>query len=120
MDTEFIQQQIRVWVETRLGNNAMNPHERGRRSFEENAELFQALGGTREEAYRIVDHVFDKPVGLVSQELGGCALTLLAAAEGCNHNLGDCAQKELVRIFDLPMEKFRKRQEQNVVDGIGD
>lgn len=119
MDTEILQTQIRLWVETRLGKEAMNPHERGMRSHEESTELFQALGGTREEAHRIVDHVFDKEPGVISQELGGAALTLIAAAEGCSYNLGACANAELYRIFSLPMEKFQKRQEQNVADGIG-
>lgn len=120
MDTALMQSQIRLWVVTRLGEEAMNPHERGRRGTEEHLELFQVVGGTREEAHRLVDHVFDKPVGDAEQELGGCALTLLACAEGLNYHLGECAQNELMRIFSLPMEKFQKRQAQNVVDGIGD
>lgn len=119
MDTEIMQTQIRLWVETRLGEAAMHPHERGSRQHEESTELFQALGGTREEAHRIVDHVFDKESGVISQELGGAALTLIAAAEGSNYNLGACANAELFRIFSLPMEKFQKRQAENVADGIG-
>lgn len=119
MFTGEIQTQIRLWVETRLGLDAMHPHERGMRSLEETLELFQTLHGTREEAYRLVDHVFNKAPGHTRQELGGAALTLLACAEGCAFNLGDCAQAELDRVFSLPMEKFQKRQAQNVVDGIG-
>jgi hypothetical protein len=116
---EYIQQQIRLWIVTRLGQKAMNLPERGRRAFEESAEVGQALGVTREEAHRIVDHVFDKPVGQLSQELGGAALTLLACAEASKNNLGNCVTNELARIHSLPKEKFQKRQEQNILDGIG-
>lgn len=119
MDTSNIQKQIRIWVETRLGKEAMNYPERGRRSLEENLELGQALGVTREEAHRLVDHVFDKPLGEIQQELGGAALTLSAAAEAAGFNLGECAQAELDRVYSLPMEKFQKRQAENVRDGIG-
>lgn len=120
MDTAYLQTQIKTWVVTRLGPKAMRVHERGMRSYEENTELFQALKGTREEAHRIVDHVFDKPVGDPLQELGGCGLTLLACAEALDFDLGVAIQAELDRIFLLPIEKFQKRQAQNVVDGIGE
>lgn len=119
MDTKNIQKQIALWVRTRLGDDAMHPCERGRRSVEENLELEQALGVSREEAHRLVDHVFDKPVGEVSQEFGGSALTLLVAAESMGVDLGNVADNELYRIYSLPMEKFRKRQAENVVNGIG-
>lgn len=120
MDTSDMQTQIKTWVVTRLGQKAMHPHERGSRCEEETTELFQAVGGTREEAHRIVDHVFDKAAGNPLQELGGCALTLLACAEALDWDLGLAAQDELDRVFSLPMEKFQKRQAQNVRDGIGE
>lgn len=119
MDTKNIQKQTAIWVMTRLGDEAMHPTERGRRVHEESTELFQTLGGTREEAHRIVDHVFDKPVGTSYQEFGGAALTLAVAAESLGVDLGEAAQAELDRIFSLAPEKFKKRQAQNVVDGIG-
>lgn len=120
MNTADMQEQIKMWVVTRLGSEAMRCHERGLRSSEENAELVQAFGVTREEAHRIIDRVFNKPVGDIKQELGGAMLTLLACAESAGCNLGMAAQDELDRIFLLPMEKFRSRQDQNVKDGIGE
>lgn len=120
MDIAYVQTQIKTWVITRLGPKAMHSHERGRRCHEESTELFQAVGGTREEAHRIVDHVFDKPPGNPLQELGGCGLTLLACAESLDWDLGHSIQDELDRIFTLPMEKFQKRQAENVLNGIGE
>ncbi len=120
MDTGYIQEQIRVWVETRLGVKAMHTHERALRSLEETLELGQTLAVTREEAHKLVDHVFDKEVGDTYQELGGAALTLLACASGCHANLGDAIHRELTRIYSLPMEKFQKRQAENIANGIGE
>lgn len=118
-DTIEIQKRIRRWVESRLGPAAMYLHERGMRASEENIELVQCCGVTREEYHALVDHVYDKPVGDIHQELGGAALTLLALADGAAHVLSQCADRELERIESLPPEKFRKRQEENVANGIG-
>jgi len=118
-DTIEIQKRIRRWVESRLGMDAMDAHERATRSLEENNELGQSLGVTREEAHKIVDHVFDKEPGNPEQELGGAALTLLGCADGAGHVLSQCAGKELLRIESLPWDKFRKRQTENAANGIG-
>jgi hypothetical protein len=98
----------------------MEPHERGMRSLEENIELGQSVGVTREEAHRLVNHVFDKKPGYTSQELGGAALTLLACADGCGYLLSECALAELHRIEQSPREKFSKRQTENAANGIGE
>lgn len=118
-ETLDIQKRIRRWVESRLGMAAMDLHERGMRSGEEQIELGQCCGVTREEYHALVDHVFDKPVGEIRQELGGTALTLLACADGAGYVLSECAIRELERVESLPPEKFRKRQAENVVNGIG-
>lgn len=120
MNTASIQNELRQWIETRLGLKAMHPKERGRRAGEEVLELMQVLGVDRTEAHRLVDHVYDKPVGDLRQELGGAALTLLGCAEGTGYNLGVCAEDELKRILELPPEKFQKRQSENIRDGIGE
>jgi hypothetical protein len=120
MDTLDIQERTRQWIESRLGEKAMNLHERGLRQYEESNELAQALGVSLLEALRIVIHVYSKKIGDIEQELGGAALTLLGCAEGFGMHLGWCAEKELGRIESLPPEKFRKRQDQNVRDGIGE
>lgn len=118
-DTVAAQKRIRYWVESRLGIMAMDIRERGRRSAEENIELAQCCGVTEEEYLSLVKHVYSKPVGVIEQELGGTILTLLACAEGAGFVLSECADKELERIESLPPEKFRKRQAENVANGIG-
>ncbi len=119
LNTADVQKRVRKWVESRLGNRAMENHERGMRSLEESLELAQALSVTRDEALRLLDFVFLGDPGEIKQEIGGCMMTLLAAAEGAGYVASDCAMAELSRIETLPPEKFRKRQDHNWRCGIG-
>jgi hypothetical protein len=118
-ETIDVQKRIRRWVESRLGMAAMDLHERGMRNSEENIELAQCCGVTEREYLALVRYVYSKPVGDIQQELGGASLTLLACADGAGYVLSQCADKELERIESLPSEKFRKRQAENVANGIG-
>ena len=120
MDTVDIQKRVRRWVETRLGVDAMRPHERAMRMLEEAVELAQALGVSEEEFLHIGAIVWTKPTGEFRQELGGAALTLLGCADGCGEILSECAFKELQRIESLPPEKFQRRQALNAEAGIGE
>lgn len=114
-----IAERVHVWVVTRLGVKAMEPHERAMRMLEEALELAQAMGVTEEEAERLRANVFQKPAGEVAQELGGAAITLFACAESVGQSLLDCGKKEMDRVESLPVDRFRRRQEQNVQEGIG-
>lgn len=119
LNTLGVQKRIRAWVESRLGNKAMDNHERGMRSLEESLELAQALGVTSDEAALLIRFVFMNDPGEIKQEIGGCMMTLMAAAEGTGYLASECALAELSRIETLPPEKFRKRQEHNAKCGIG-
>lgn len=107
------------WVRTRLGYEAMDPHERGMRFGEESFELLQAIGLTKEELIKLMDHVYSKEPGRVGQEIGGCVTTLLPLAESQNVDMNIAALMEIDRIHSLPPEKFQRRQELNVSLGIG-
>ena len=82
-----------------------DPDERAKRFFEEATELFQAthstaISGTdaRAMAHRMVDHVFDKPVGDVYQEFGGVELTAMALARVCGVSKFQAGVDELERV----------------------
>lgn len=72
--------------------------ERRDRHAEEDAELLQALGLTREAHHRIVDYVHDRPVGEPDQEMGGTVHTLAALAGLAGLDMMACAERELARV----------------------
>lgn len=91
--------------------------ERGLRLVEEAVELGQAIGITREQAHRLVDYVFDRPVGEVRQEIGGVALTLSAVASVSNASVEECWHDELSRVM-LRIEETRAKQQAKARQGI--
>jgi len=108
-----------LWVRSRLGDDAMFPHERGMRFLEEALELAQAVGLTEVEIDKVKAHVYAKSVGRVEQEIGGVVSTLLTLAQAHGVSMNEAALAEIDRIHKLPKEKFRKRQELNAELGIG-
>jgi NTP pyrophosphatase (non-canonical NTP hydrolase) len=69
------------------------------RFFEEATELVQAVGTTREDAHRLVDYVFDRPVGEPSQEVGGVMITLAGLCLSAGIDLHDAGETELARVW---------------------
>jgi len=58
------QQRTRLWIEHCFGLEIANDKdERNHRFLEESLELVQSLGCTKEEALKIVDYVYGRPVG---------------------------------------------------------
>lgn len=108
------QLRIAQWVFDTLGaENYNNPQERSVRLLEEAMELAQALEVDRKVLHRLVDYVYNRPVGEVSQELAGSAVTLLACAASTNVSLSDALLKEIERIETPEIrDKVRRRQEE--------
>jgi NTP pyrophosphatase (non-canonical NTP hydrolase) len=107
------------WVRSRLGDNAMRAHERGMRFLEESLELAQAVGVGEVSVMNLTRFVFSRDKGVVAQEIGGVGTTLLALSESQGIPMMEAIQAEIDRIYSLPMEKFRKRQQLNAEAGIG-
>lgn len=85
--------------------------ERAYRFFEEAGELFQAIGMTREDAIKVVDYVYGRPDGQVSQEIGGVMITLLALASQQGLNVAHCTRIEHDRITQPDIQKkIREKQ----------
>lgn len=114
-----IQSVMTDWVVRVLGLSSMHRKERVKRFFEESVELAQATGLTVKQAHRLVDFVYNKPVGGISREIGGVYTTLVTLAQACDKDTLICALMEVDRVHSLPPEKFQKRQQQNIKDGIG-
>lgn len=116
VDIRMLQRDTEEWIR-RCFPGATLPEERGLRALEEMIELAQAMGVDRGQAHRLVDYVFDRPVGEIGQEIGGVALTLSAVASTVDIDLGSCWQTELDRVNDR-IEQVREKQKFKATQGI--
>jgi hypothetical protein len=115
-----LQKRVADWVIISFGPEVLNDRdERGMRLVEEAIELGQAIGLSQERLHVLVDYVYSRPVGHLPQEFGGTAVTLLAAAETCNINVGEELIKEIERVESIPVEHFRAKNRVKKSAGIG-
>ena len=111
MLSQTLQTGIARWIIEIFGwDSYLNKNERAKRFLEEAIELNQAMGVSQEDALRLVNHVYSKPVGDVEQELGGVGITLLALGSALSLDVSALTLREYARISALPADHFRKRQ----------
>ena len=72
--------------------------ERGFRFGEEAIELLQANGTTKEDVLKLVDYVYGRPAGELTQEVGGTMVTLAALCAARGIDLLDAADSEQQRV----------------------
>jgi len=109
------QRQLKVaeWVIRAFGESSQyDIKHRGLRFLEEAMELYQAVGGDPELAHNMVTHVFSRPPGKISQEIGGSGLTLLSLAEAAGFRADEEEAKELRRVEAMPLEHFKRREKE--------
>lgn len=96
-----MQLSVNEWILEAFGDEvAYSKTERNHRFLEESLELVQSLGCTREEAYQLVDYVYDRPTGDPEQEVGGVMLTLMALCTAAEISASDAANKEIRRVWE--------------------
>lgn len=103
--------QWRVWSWMRscfIRPDSTLPAQRSFRFLEEALELAQAVGTTREDAQRLVEYVYGRPVGQVRQEIGGVMVTLFALAESTGNSAAQAGEQELDRCI-ANTEKIRAK-----------
>lgn len=100
-------------------NAAEQAEERNLRFLEEAIELFQACGGDKEMAHKLVDVIFEKPVGNLEQEFGGVGVTLLALANSVSVSADDSEKNELARVLSKPPEYWAARNQRKNEIGLG-
>lgn len=113
--TNLTSLQLHIWVwckKTFDGIIAWDTDaERAYRFFEEAGELFQAMGMTKTDAVRVIDYVFERPIGDLSQEIGGVMVTLLALGAQQQVNVETCLLTEFHRIHKPSVrDKIRHKQ----------
>lgn len=117
--TGDFQSRVKPWLLECFGEAiAGDTEERNHRFLEESLELVQACGCTADEAHKLVDYVFTRPIGEKSQEVGGVHVTLaaLCLAHGIDSN--GAAETELARIKQPEMvERIREKQKRKPAMG---
>ena len=104
--------QVRVapWMQECFGLEvSSNVEERNHRFLEEALELVQAGGSTADECHQLVDYVYGRPSGELSQEVGGVMVTLAALCLAQGLDMHEDGEAELKRVWGC-IEKIRAKQ----------
>ena len=114
--TKHPQQVIKKWLLEVLGYmHVYNKEERALRFLEEAVELVQACGIQRDKALRVLEYVYDRPIGKASQEIGGAQLTLYALGEALGIDIQSVCVQEILRVHKPEViERVRSRQEEKL------
>ena len=90
---EQFQNEVQRWCTEAFGvQETLDTRNRSHRFTEEALELAQATGTTKEDATALVNYVYARPVGEVSNEVGGVALTLAALCTSLGLRVQACAE----------------------------
>lgn len=115
------QARVAVWARRVFGvRTASNVPERSLVLVEEAIELAQACGVRADSVHRLVDYVFNRPVGEPEQEVAGCMVCLYAVATALGVNVESAFNHELERIQRTDVvARIRKRlpEKREVYDG---
>lgn len=106
------QQRVQPWMMACFGPEiSADRVERNHRFIEEALELVQANGMPRADAHALVDYVYGRPPGVLSQEVGGVMVTLAALCLANGTDMHADGETELARINAPEMiEKIRAKQ----------
>jgi len=106
----YRQEILLQWAKACFGEEeATNLQQRGIRFSEESIELAQSVGVPKDIMHALIDHIYSRPVGEVSQELGGVGICILLLAQAANYNADKEEWREMERILAKPAEQFAKR-----------
>lgn len=115
VDTTQYQRDCVAWAILCLGiDSVVSLRERNYRFIEEAIELVQATGLSKEDVIRLVDHVYAKPEGLPTQEVGGVMVTLAVLCEANGIDLARAAATELARV-EKNVELIRERHKTKLI-----
>lgn len=111
-----LQHDVARWINQVFGLDwLISKEERGCRVLEEALELAQAMGVSHLQAVDLARQVYNKPIGEISQELGGVMHTLLACHASCNINAADTILPTLDDVWQRErMERIRKKRHDKI------
>ena len=103
------------WGVRCFGREQMSNHgTRSLRVVEEAIELCQAAGVSREDAYRVVSQVYERPAGEFKQEIGGVLMTAFLMCEMMSYDVEEVFTSELRRVLNKPPEHFAMRNKEKI------
>jgi hypothetical protein len=107
----IFQQRVAEWLSACFPPSVCaDREERTHRFLEESLELAQASGCSREDAHRLVDYVFSRPIGRLELEVGGVMVTLAGLCAAAGIDMNAAANSELDRNWSR-IELIRRKQE---------
>ena len=110
MKTEFFQSTVNSWLMSIFSpEHVQSLEERNQRFFEEATELVQSNNMSKETAHKLVDYVYDRPLGEPEQEVGGVMNTLAALCNALGINIGEQAFVEICRCIENS-DKIKAKQ----------
>ena len=109
------------WALAAFGKaQVQNERQRALRFLEEAIELYQACGGSEEQAQKLLSFVFNRPIGTIVQEVGGVGLTLLVLCEALGIDADHEEFRELSRVLQKPLAEFTARNQEKIKAGFLD
>lgn len=107
---EAYQHRVHAWILACFGPEiGADRVERNHRFIEEALELVQSGGATASECHQLVDYVFGRAVGDLTQEVGGVLNTLAALCTAHGVDMDVAGEKELTRVW-TKVETIRAKQ----------
>lgn len=118
-EPEERQRKVSEWCKAAFGTaQQASVAQRALRMLEEAIEAYQAANCSEEMAHNLVAYVFSRPVGLLSQEIGGLRLSILALAEAAGVSADAEEFREIKRVMAKPLEHFAKRNQAKNEEGF--
>lgn len=109
------QQRVVAWATRAFGSNVvLDKQERGFRFVEEALELAQAGGISRDDVLKLVDYVYNRPVGSIDREIGGTLTTLAVLCEAHGHSMAFCGDAELTHCY-LNIKQIQAKHRAKVI-----
>lgn len=91
---------------------------RALRIVEEAIELAQCAGVEKEKLHKLVDMVYERPVGEYWQELGGVLVTTSVFCNSMGFGVEEIFRHEVQRCLSKSPEHFAERNKQKVDGGL--
>lgn len=108
MENNF-QSKVHEWMLECFGQKVLGYiPERNHRFLEESLELVQSLGCSKDDAIKLVDYVFSRPMGYFVAEVGGVMVTLAALCGAADVDMEKAGDTELARVWEI-IDKIREK-----------